>query len=61
MRENDGLYEYIDVDDLLISARNPNEIARVLKENHKFKLKDVGPLTYCLGFHYIRDNDGTLC
>jgi hypothetical protein len=41
MRENDEIYEYIAVyvDDLLIAARNPNEIVKVLKENHKFKLK----------------------
>jgi hypothetical protein len=63
MRENNGLYEYIAVyvDDLLIAARNPNEIVKVLKENHKFKLKGVGPLTYHLGCDYFRDKDGTLC
>jgi hypothetical protein len=36
----------------LIAARNPNEIVKVLKENHKFKLKGVGPLTYHLGCDY---------
>jgi Reverse transcriptase (RNA-dependent DNA polymerase) len=43
MRENEGLYECIAVyvDDLLIAARNPNEIVNVLKENHKFKLKGL--------------------
>jgi Reverse transcriptase (RNA-dependent DNA polymerase) len=43
MCKNDGLYEYIAVyvGDLLIAARNPNEIVNVLKENHKFKLKGV--------------------
>jgi hypothetical protein len=55
MRKNDGLYEYIAVyvDDLLIAARNPNEIFKLLKENHKFKLKGVGPLTYHLGCDYF--------
>jgi Reverse transcriptase (RNA-dependent DNA polymerase) len=63
MRENEGLYEYIAVyvDDLLIAVRNPNEIVKVLKENHKFKLKGVGPLTYHLGCDYFQDKDGTLC
>ena len=49
------------VDDLLIAARNPNEIIEVLKEKYKFKLKGVGPLTYHLGCDYFRDKDGTLC
>jgi Reverse transcriptase (RNA-dependent DNA polymerase) len=60
MRKNDGLYEYIAVyiDDLLIAARNPNEIVKVLNKNHRFKLKGVGPLTYHLGCAYFRDKDG---
>jgi hypothetical protein len=63
MRENEGLYEYIAVyvDDLLIAARNPEEIINKLKEQHKFKLKGVGPLTYHLGCDYFRDDVGTLC
>jgi Reverse transcriptase (RNA-dependent DNA polymerase) len=63
MRENIGLYGYIAVyvDDLLISARDPNEIIVALSKKHKFKLKGVGPLTYHLGCDYFRDQDGTLC
>ena len=63
MRENNGLYEYIAVyvDDLLIAARNPEEIVSKLKEQHKFKLKGVGSLTYHLGCNYFRDDGGTLC
>jgi Reverse transcriptase (RNA-dependent DNA polymerase) len=63
MRENNGLYEYIAVyvDDLLIAAKIPNEIVKVLTEKHKFKLKGVDPLTYHLGCDYFRDKDGTLC
>jgi Reverse transcriptase (RNA-dependent DNA polymerase) len=63
MHKNDGLYEYnaVYVDDLLIATRNPNEIVKVLKKNHKFKLKGVGPFTYHLGCDYFRDKDGTLC
>jgi hypothetical protein len=31
-----------------IHPDDPNEIVKVLKENHKLKLKGVGPLTYHL-------------
>jgi Reverse transcriptase (RNA-dependent DNA polymerase) len=63
MRESNNLYEYIAVyvDELLIAARNPKAIVRKLEEQHKFKLKGVGPLTYHLGCDYFRDQDGTLC
>jgi Reverse transcriptase (RNA-dependent DNA polymerase) len=51
MRENSNLYEYIVVyvDDLLIATKNPKEIVQKLEEQHKFKLKGSGPLTYHLG------------
>jgi hypothetical protein len=57
------LYEYIAVyvDDLLISARDPNEVIAALSKKHKFKLKGVGPLTYHLGCDVFRDQDGKLC
>ena len=45
----------------MIAARHPEEIISKLKEEHKFKLKGVGPLTYHLGCDYFRDNDDTLC
>jgi hypothetical protein len=63
MRENDNLYEYIAVyvDDLLIAAKDPEQIVKTLSEKHKFKLKGVGPLTYHLGCDYFRDKNGTLC
>ena len=63
MRDNDNLYEYIAVyvDDLLIAARNPEEITSMLENTHHFKLKGVGKLTYHLGCDYFRDNDGTMC
>jgi hypothetical protein len=63
LRENNNLYEYIAVyvDDLLIAGRNPKEIVQTLKEQHKFKLKGVGPLIYHLIYDYFRDQDGTLC
>ena len=63
MRQRNGVYEYIAVyvDDLLIAAKDPEEIVTTLQEVHKFKLKGVGPLTYHLGCDYFRDKDGTLC
>jgi hypothetical protein len=63
MREKDGLYEYIAVyvDDLLIAAKYPALITKTLCEQHKFKLKGVGPLSYHLGCDYFKDDDGTLC
>jgi hypothetical protein len=48
-------------DDLLNAARNPKEIVQTLQEQHKFKLKGVGPLTYHLGYDFFCDQDGTLC
>jgi hypothetical protein len=41
MRESNGLYEYIAVyvDDLLIAARDPNEIIVALSEKHKLHSK----------------------
>jgi hypothetical protein len=63
MRENDGLYEYsaVYVDDLLISARDPNSIVKTLQEKHKFKLKRVGSLTCYCGCNYFYNIDGTIC
>jgi Reverse transcriptase (RNA-dependent DNA polymerase) len=54
MRENDGLYEFIAVyvDDLLIAAKDPALITKTLSEQHKLKLKGVGPLSYHLGCDY---------
>ena len=55
MRENNDLYEYIAVyvDDLLVTARDPNHILQTLQEQHKFKLKGVGPLMYHLGWYTV--------
>jgi hypothetical protein len=63
MGDNNNLYEYIpvNVDDLLIVARNPKEIVQTLEEQHKVKLKEVGPLTYHSGCDYFHDQDRTLC
>jgi hypothetical protein len=60
MRANNSLYEYIAVYvyELLIAAK---EIIQTLKEQHKLKLKGVGPLNYHFGCDNFRDHDGTLC
>ena len=59
MRERNDVYEYVAVyvDDLMIAAREPEEITRELSEKHKFKLKGVGQLTYHLGCDYFCDKD----
>jgi hypothetical protein len=58
-----GVYEYVAlyVDDLLIAARNPEEIVQPLQKIHGFKLKSVGQFTYHLGCDYFRENNGTPC
>jgi hypothetical protein len=55
MRESNSFYEYIAVyvNDLLIAAKNPKEIVQKLEEQHKLKLKGVGPLTYHLGCKFL--------
>ena len=63
MRRIDDHYEYIAVyvDDLAIASKNPKAITDALQNDHKLKLKGVGPLTYHLGCDFFRDKDGTLC
>ena len=63
MRKNGEVYEYIAtyVDDICIVAKDPKEIARQLEEDHKFKLKGTGPISYHLGCDFFRDSTGTLC
>ena len=63
MREANGIYEYIAsyVDDLCIVAKDPASIVRALEDNHGYKLKGSGPLTFHLGCDYFRDETGTLC
>jgi hypothetical protein len=34
---------------------------KILREEHKFKLKGVGTLTYHLGCNYFQEKDGILC
>ena len=63
MRLNsDDIYEYVAVyvDDLAIAMKDPEAFIKQLKENHKYKLKGVGPLEYHLGCDYKRSQDGDL-
>ena len=49
------------VDDLLIASKDPEGIAHLLANKHKFKLKGTGPIKYHLGCDFDRDNLHTLC
>jgi hypothetical protein len=40
--------------------KDPETFIRTLRENYKYKLKGVGPISYHLGAEYTRDKDGTL-
>ena len=55
-------YEYIAVyvDDLAISAKDPQAFCNELKKRYNLKLKGVGSLEYHLGCTYKKDPDGTL-
>ena len=55
-------YEYIAVyvDDLLIASKEPQSVIDTLINNHHFKLKGTGPMSYHLGCDFGRDEDGTL-
>ena len=61
-REHDGWYEYVAVyvDDLAIASKDAKEIIRQLKEDHHYKLKGVGEISFHLGCDFGRDPDGTL-
>ena len=63
MRDKGDHYEYVAVyvDDLLIASKNCKDITDVLLNDHQFKLKGTGPITFHLGCDYFRDPDGNLC
>ena len=63
MRDMGDHYEYIAVyvDDLLIVSRTPSSIITSLADDHKFKLKGTGAITFHLGCDWYCDDDGTLC
>lgn len=63
MRDRGDHYEYIAVyvDDLLICSKDPRKIISALEDDHKFKLKGTGPISFHLGCDFYRDTDGVLC
>ena len=63
MRDMGDHYEYIGVyvDDCAIVSKNPQGIIDTLVNDHKFKLKGTGPITFHLGCDYFRDEHGVLC
>jgi len=62
IRANGRVYKYIAVwvDDIAVAAHSPGDIIDQLKEQHKYKLKGVGPLEYHLGCTFEQDKDNTL-
>jgi hypothetical protein len=63
MRDMGDHYEYIGVyvDDLIIASRKPQALIDAFMNDHKFKLKGTGPISFHLGCDFFRDEDGTLC
>ena len=63
MRHINDHYEYIGVyvDDLIVAAKDPQQIFATLKDTCSLRLKGVEPLRYHLGCNFFRDPDGTLC
>ena len=63
MRDMGDHYEYITryVDDLTMISRNPQELLRILCEEHHFKLKGNELIRYHLGSNFSRDEKGVVC
>ena len=63
IRRKGDLYEYIGVyvDDLAIVSKDPEEIIRALTEDHGFKLKGTGEISFHLGCDFFHDDEGNLC
>jgi len=63
MRDCGDHYEYIAVyvDNLLILSKDPSSIIKTLSDEHKFKLKGTGAVSFHLGCDWFRDDDGNLC
>ena len=55
-------YDHIAVyiDNLLIASKDPHGEVDAIINNHYFKLKGTGPMSYHLGCNFGRDRDGTL-
>ena len=58
MHRNREHYEYIAsyIDDSCIVAKDPSEIINKLEEEHHYKVKGTGPITYHLGCDYCIDD-----
>ena len=63
MRQNREVYEYIGmyIDDLAIIGKYLLEIADVLEQKYKFKMKGTGTISFHLGMDFFHDNNGILC
>ena len=49
------------VDDILIATNDMQEMAKIKKElKTSFKMKDLGPVHYCLGIEFKQDTNGTV-
>ena len=49
------------VDDILIATNDMQEMAKIKKElKTSFKMKDLGPVHYCLGIEFKQDTNGTI-
>jgi Reverse transcriptase (RNA-dependent DNA polymerase) len=48
------------VDDLAFGIKEPIRFLEVLEDKHKFKLKGSGPISFHLGCHFERGQDGPL-
>jgi len=51
----------VHVDDLLIASKDPLSIIKTLSDEHKFKLKGAGAVSFHLGCDWFRDVNGNLC
>jgi hypothetical protein len=63
LRPKSDVYEYIGVyvDDLAIVTKEPQVIIDKLVNQHTFKLKGTGPMSFHLGCDYARDEHGVMC
>jgi hypothetical protein len=63
MRDMGDHWEYIGVyvDDLIIASKDAEAIVNFLMDNHAFKLKGTGPVSFHLGCDFFRDDEGYLC
>jgi hypothetical protein len=41
--------------------KDPKELIDILEKQHKFKLKETGPISFHLWMDFTRDEDNTLC